>query len=90
MPSFTQLPSHNKYTVESKKLDLDAGLLGKCFGSKHNAPIYIAGLFVMVLVVSGITVLFTSSAIPAGEYWKIIAPLMTMALGYIFGKSSKE
>lgn len=88
--TYTQPPSHNKYTVESKKLDLDAGILGKCFGSKSNAPSNIAGFFLVIMTVSGIAVLFISSAIPAGEYWKIITPLITMSLGYIFGKSSKE
>lgn len=90
MSTYGQPPTHNKYTIESKKLDLDAGMLGKCFGSKLNAPSNIAGSFLAILTVSGIAVLFANSAIPAGEYWKIITPLMTMSLGYIFGKSSKD
>lgn len=90
MPTFTQPPSHNKYTYESKKLDLEAGLLGKCFGSKLNAPSNIAGFFVIIMALSGIAVLFTTCSIPANEYWKIITPLITMSLGYIFGKSSKD
>ena len=87
---YTQPPSHNKFTIESKKLDLESGILGKCFGSRSNAPMNIAGLFVTLLLVAGIAVLFVSCTIPAGEFWKIIAPLMTMVMGYLFGKSSKD
>jgi len=87
---YSQPPSHNKFVLESKKLDLDSGLLGKCFGSKSNAPMNIAGLFVTLLLFAGIAVLFIGCSIPAGEFWKIIAPLMTMVMGYLFGKSSKD
>jgi hypothetical protein len=80
----------SSYILESKKMDLEAGWIGKCFGSRINAPLNIAGVFVMLLAVSGVAVLFTSCSIPASEYWKTIAPLMTMAMGYIFGKSSKD
>jgi len=76
--------------IESKKLDLEAGFFGKLFGSKLRAPLNIAGIFVLSLVASGIAVLFFTSAIPANDYWKIIAPLITLALGFIFGKSTVE
>jgi hypothetical protein len=66
--TYSQPPAHNKFTLEAQRLNLDAGLLGKCFGSKINAPVNIAGFFVVVLALSGISALFFSSAIPAGEY----------------------
>lgn len=88
--TYTPQPTHSKLILESKKLDLDSGLLGKCFGSKSNAPMNIAGLFVTLLLFAGIAVLFIGCSIPAGEFWKIIAPLMTMVMGYLFGKSSKD
>lgn len=91
MPNATyNQPTHNKFSVEAKKLDLDAGLLGKCFGSKANAPSNIAGCLLVVLITSGVAVLFVTSNIPPSEYWKMITPLITMSLGYIFGKSSKD
>jgi hypothetical protein len=88
--TYKQPTTDNEYFLESKKMDLEAGWAGKCFGSKSIAPINIAGIFVMFLVISGIAVLFFNSSIQASEYWKIIAPLLTLALGYLFGKSSKE
>lgn len=71
-------------------MDLDAGLLGKCFGSKSTAPTNITGIFLMSILASGVAVLFFNSSIQAGEYWKIIVPLMTLALGYLFGKGTKD
>ena len=88
--TYKQPTTDNDYFLESKKMDLEAGWVGKCFGSKSIAPINIAGIFVMFLVISGIAVLFFDSSIQASEYWKIIGPLLTLALGYLFGKSSKE
>lgn len=86
--TYSQPTIDKEYILESKKMDLEAGWVGKCFGSKTIAPINIAGAFVMFLVISGIAVLFFNSSIQATEYWKIIAPLLTLALGYLFGKSS--
>ena len=43
---------------------------------------------VVLLVGSGVAVLFLQSAIPASDYWKIIVPLLTLVMGYVFGKGS--
>jgi len=80
----------NAWGIESKKMDLEAGLFGKLFGSKHRAPLNIAGIFVMSLVASGIAALFFNTSLPAADYWKIIAPLLSLALGFIFGKSTSD
>ncbi|MDO8746905.1 MAG: hypothetical protein Q7J70_04485, partial [Thermodesulfovibrionales bacterium] len=79
--------TENEFTrhLESKKMDLEAGWLGKFFGSKSTAATNITGIFLILLLVSGFAVLFFNSSIQAGEYWKIIVPLMTLALGYLFG-----
>ena len=76
------------FVLRSKKMDLDAGWLGRCFGASINAPLNIAGLMVVLLVGSGVAVLSLQSAIPASEYWKIIVPLLTLVMGYVFGKGS--
>lgn len=83
-------PDQNDFVLRSKEMSLQAGWLGRIFGAKHNAPLNIAGLAVLLLVGSGVLVLFCQSAIPASEYWKIIVPLVTLVMGYIFGKGSKE
>ena len=81
-------PDANEYvSLRSKEMDLQAGWLGRCFGSSGNAPLNIAGLLVALLLVSGIIVLFVESVFPAKESWDTIVPLLTLALGYLFGKS---
>lgn len=74
--------------LRSKQMDLEAGWLGKAFGSGANAPMNIAGVLVVVLMSSGIATLFIESSIPASEYWKIIVPLLTLVMGYVFGKGT--
>lgn len=74
--------------LRSKQMDLDAGWLGRCFGAGRNAPMNIAGSLVLILVGSGVGVLFLGGSIPAGEYWRIIVPLLTLVMGYIFGKGT--
>ena len=87
---YNKTPGQETFVLRSKEMDLEAGWLGKCFGGRSNAPLNIAGLLVVLLVGSGISVLFFQSAIPAPEYWKIIVPLLTLVMGYVFGKGSKD
>ncbi len=84
---FNKEPDQDTFVLRSKKMDLEAGWLGRCFGASNNAPINIAGLIVVILVGSGVAVLFFQSAIPTGDYWKIIAPLVTLVMGFLFGRS---
>lgn len=88
--TYKQPTTDNEYFLESKKLDLEAGWVGKFFGSKTNAPTNIAGIFITLLLISGVVVLFFSSNIQPLEYWKTIIPLLTLAIGYLFGKGAKD
>ncbi len=81
-------PENNPLALRSKQMDLEAGWLGKAFGSGANAPMNIAGVLVIVLLFSGIAALFIKTAITAADYWKIIAPLLTLVMGYMVGKGS--
>jgi hypothetical protein len=87
---YNKTPGQEMLVLRSKEMDLEAGWLGKCFGGRSNAPLNIAGLLVVLLVGSGVSVLFFESAISPPEYWKIIIPLLTLVMGYMFGKSSKD
>ncbi len=87
---FNKTPDQNQFVLRSKEMDLEAGWLGRCFGTGKNAPLNIAGLVVVLLVGAGLAVLFLQSAIPAPEYWKIAVPLITLVMGFIFGKGSKD
>jgi hypothetical protein len=74
-------------TLEERKLDLDAGLLGKIFGSPKNAPFNISGVVVILLVLSGVVYSFIPQiGATTKEFWATIAPIITMILGYTFGK----
>ena len=87
---FNKAPDQNLFVLRSKEMDLEAGWLGRCFGTSKNAPLNIAGLVVILLVGAGLAVLFLQSAIPAADYWKIAVPLITLVMGFIFGKGSRE
>lgn len=73
---------------ETKRLELEAGWFGRVIGTKY-APYNIAFLIITIVLICGFVVLF---AFPADrvEYWKLIAPVLTLGLGYLFGKNSKE
>jgi hypothetical protein len=87
---FNTQPDQELFVLKAKKMDLDAGWLGHCFGGGDNAPLNIAGLMVILLAGSGVAVLFFQSSIPAMDYWKIIVPLLTLVMGYVFGKGTRN
>lgn len=91
MADFEIKPKTEKdLTLESKKLDLESGWLGRVFGAPKSAPLNIAGTLVLLLTLSGVSTLFISTSIQAGEYWKIIIPLLTLVMGYVFGRGGKN
>jgi hypothetical protein len=87
---FNKTPDENQFVLRSKEMDLEAGWLGRCFGTGANAPLNIAGLVVVLLVGAGLAVLFLPSAIPASDFWKLAVPLITLVMGFIFGKGAKN
>lgn len=87
---FNKTPDQNHLVLRSKEMDLEAGWLGVCFGTSKNAPLNIAGLIVVVLVFAGVVVLFVPGNLLAADYWKIAVPLITLVMGFIFGKGGKD
>lgn len=78
-PSRTDL--RNKIEVDKMSM----GKLGTIFGKGNNAITNIIGLILILLVI----VMFIFSFIHPNEaldYWKLIAPIITLALGYLAGK----
>ena len=75
---------------------LDAGLLGKLFGAGASAPNNIAGLAVIFglaigAAISGVVLYSgTGDTAAATEIWKYITPIVTGALGYLFGKGQSS
>jgi hypothetical protein len=79
--------------IQRKKLDLDSKALGRIFGSAESAPVYVAGALVVFLIISGISMLFIpakNTSMSCENYWKTIAPIITLMMGYLFGKGSKK
>ena len=86
---FSDTPSAALIQLQSKQLDLDSGVLGKVFGGFKNAPYNIAGMSLFLLFAIGIVVLFVPDLnMTATEYWKYSSSVITLILGYLFGRSS--
>jgi hypothetical protein len=86
---YSDTPSAALIQLQSKQLDLESGFLGKMFGGLKNAPSNIAGLCLFILLLTGIVVLFIKDLnMTAAEYWKYSTSIITLILGYLFGKNS--
>lgn len=82
--------------IENDEKKLERGWLGKFFGGKENSSNNIAGLFILILL--GLGLLYTSAMLIYSpedthqqvlDFWGILNPLITLALGYIFGHHTK-
>ena len=72
---------NNTPSFEEKKMNLDAGLLGKIFGNSSSAPSNIAGISILILL--GFSVYVNQTNI-----WSTTSPIITLILGYLFGKQT--
>lgn len=86
-----QLQHNHENNLKSKEI----GWLGKFFGTSDNGARNIA-LTIMILLIIGATVL--SCCIYCSNYpdkdfitniWNWVIPIITLALGYIFGKNNQ-
>ena len=74
-----------------QRLELDAGTLGRFFGASPNQ--YIVGAGSLALIAAGIIYTFVrteDAKFPPSEFWKIIAPIVTTAFGYLMGASTRK
>jgi len=83
---YNKQPVSSSTFLKAKEMDLESGWLGKLFGNKANAPANIAGVIVILLVLSGLFITFIKAEIQPKEYWSIISSIITLILGYLFGK----
>ena len=78
----------------AKKMELESGWLGKFFGNRANAPSNVSGLVLILLLLWGMVMILlpyedpNALSVTPKEYWEIIVPLVTLILGYMFGKRS--
>ena len=85
-------------TVEKHKLDTqdkkeERGLLGRLWGSIEHSSNNIAGLFIVLLLFIGFAYTFWMLYIDACDthskildFWGMLSPMLTLALGYLFGR----
>lgn len=86
--TISSTPDLQAFPLESKRMDLEAGMIGRFFGTGSAAPTSIAGLTVTILLAAGVAIMFIETKFPAKEYWTIAAPIITLALGYVFGRKT--
>lgn len=95
----------NKLTDEQKKIAIigdnefktkkqEGGVLGEFFGTNiKNASIHIAFVICIVLLIfCGVDLVhsFFGKNKITSEMWNLIFPVVTLALGYIFGKGENK
>jgi hypothetical protein len=69
-----------------QKQRLNAGMLGAFFGTGPNLPLYIAAFTIILLFVGGMVVTVWETKMPAAEYWKFAASIISASIGFIFGR----
>lgn len=87
------LDNHN----ELERQRVDQGILGKIWGSSSSIPHNIAALSIIVLILTGILYTYfclglktEEVTLPIKDFWAIITPLITLAIGYLFGDKTKK
>lgn len=75
-----------KEEVQFKHKQLEAGVFGKLFGTGSNASSNIAGLVVIGLLFVIFWVIGSMDSTDIETVLKIISPVLTLTLGYLFGK----
>jgi len=77
----------SEYLLKAQEMKLEAGILGSFLGSPQRAASSIAWIMIFLLVCSGIFASFAPCSIQPVEYWKMVGPFITLALGYLFGSN---
>lgn len=76
---------------QSSNLDerrLEAGVLGKLFGTGDNAAKNATSLLILLLVLAGIAAYFWRQ--DQGAFFDIVVPIITLGLGYLFGQKISD
>ena len=82
--------------VESdrKKTEIQNGILGYFFGFGDSVANNIAGGLIFGLILIGTIYTFWGQSgynfLSIKDFWSIITPLITTAVGYLFGKKEKD
>jgi hypothetical protein len=73
---------------------IQAGTLGRFFGSNENVRVYIVGLIALLILIVGLvyTVIpdsWRSQGFPISNMWGVISPILTTIIGYLIGSKAK-
>jgi hypothetical protein len=86
---YNNQPVSESAFLRAKEMDHDSGCLGKIYGSTKNAPFNISGTVIFLLVASAIVItIWPPKDVKPLEFWQIILPVVTLGLGYLFGKKA--
>lgn len=81
----SDLEINRAHNLKEKEIDINAGFLGKFFGSGENAPVNTASFLIIVALLAGIITSALNTETYAKDFWVIVSPLITLSLGYLFG-----
>src|SRR5438552_1834363 len=87
-PKVAQLVIENE--AKKHELSVKSGILGRIFGAGADAAIHIVGVIALVLVCSGVVYTFNptnATTFAIADFWKIIIPILTTLMGFLFGRS---
>lgn len=90
-----------KHALESQhdlnKMRIERGWLGNLWGTSTSIPNNIAAFLILILAIGGLG--YTcyaagkskeSLGLPIADFWAIVTPLITLAIGYLFGDKRKN
>ncbi|MGO8752940.1 MAG: hypothetical protein ACLQNE_43920 [Thermoguttaceae bacterium] len=79
-------PPDYSIRLKEKEMDLESGILGKMFGCPKNAPTNIAGVVAVLSMIAVFIVVIWPGQSATNEPVKLLVPVITLILGYLFGK----
>lgn len=86
-----------KSQFASADADKEKGWLGKFFGINEHSSNNIAGLFILILLIIGtaytvamICFEYEQTHKQVLDFWDVLVPMITLALGYIFGNRHNQ
>lgn len=89
MSSTVRTPSNKELEHALKAERMQLGIIGSIIGKGSSAKLNATFLLLGALIASGIVMSLWKTS-ESFEYWKIIAPLITLFAGYLWGKAGSQ
>lgn len=88
-PLPTSKSKPRRVPLQIRQAQVEAGWLGRCFGSERYACLNIAGMTILLLLVMGGLISLFGTDAAAQDYWSIAKSLLQVAGGFVFGRACK-